>query len=80
MDGTKPWYTSKTIWIGVTQVVVGVAAAKGYVSEGFVQDILQQAPEVISGLIAATLGVVSIWTRAIARSKLTRPTLPQKDA
>lgn len=60
MDGTKPWYQSKGVWVGVVSVVL---AAYGTAA---VQFNLPHIPEWIFSL----LGAAGIYSRVTADTKI----------
>lgn len=70
MDEIKPWYASRTVWVGAAQVAVGAALASGAIDESTAQDALGQAPSVVGGVVAAALGAASIYYRAKAEKAL----------
>lgn len=65
----KPWYASRTLWVGAAQVAVGTALAAGVIDESTANDALGQAPEVVGGVVGAVLGAAQIYLR-------TKPTVP----
>ncbi len=52
MNSTKKWYESKTIWVGILEVIAGVASAlAGQIQLG--------APLTIVGILKIVLRIVS---------------------
>lgn len=66
MDGTKPWYTSKTIWSDVATIAVAVV---GFVDLHFAHGHIATNP-FYQGVLAI-LGGMGIYTRSTATDKLT---------
>ena len=59
-DVTKPWYQSKTIWIGIVAVII---TAYNAASATFA---LPAIPEFVFGI----LGALGIYTRATATTRI----------
>lgn len=72
METSKPWYMSRTVWIGAAQVAIGVGVASGVVDESGAADALNQAPEVIGGVLAAAAGAAGVYYRLQATKELTK--------
>jgi hypothetical protein len=70
MNETKPWYTSKTVWVGAAQIAIGAATAAGVIDMDAAVDAQNQAPEVISGLVGAVLGVATVASRVVANKRI----------
>jgi hypothetical protein len=70
MTDTKPWYTSKTVWVGVAQIAVGAATAAGVINLDEAQSATDAIPALIPSLVTAGLGVATIATRVVAEKKL----------
>ena len=70
MNETKPWYASRTVWVGAAQVAVGAALASGAIDEATAQDALGQAPSVVGGVVAAALGAASVYYRVKAEKSI----------
>jgi hypothetical protein len=70
----KSWYQSKTVWASILQVLVGAAAAAGAVSPEAGALIQSQGPEVLTGLAASILGVVSFYGRVSAKGTIGKKT------
>lgn len=73
MEDVKPWYTSKTVWVGAAQIAIGAATAAGIIDLDAASDAQAQAPEVISGLVGAVLGVATVASRAVATKRVGTP-------
>lgn len=63
MTETKSPLASKTVWASSITAVVGVAVAFGLLPEGF------DATEII-GAVTAVLGLISLYGRMTAETKL----------
>lgn len=70
MEDKKPWYASRTVWVGAAQVAVGAALATGVIDETTAGTALGQAPEVVGGVVGAVLGAASIYYRSRADKTL----------
>lgn len=65
MDGTKPWYQSKTIWSDVATIAIAIV---GFVDVHFTHGQVSANP-IYQGLLAL-LGGMGIYTRAKATDKI----------
>ena len=63
MSEAKPWYASRTMWVGAAQAAVGVALAAGAIDEATARDALGSAPEVVGGVVTAALAATQIYIR-----------------
>lgn len=63
MDGSKAWYTSKTVWGGIVAVGAGVAGVFGFTVAPADQEQIVLAATGIAGIIG---GLISIWGRVKA--------------
>ena len=67
MNGTKPWWASKTIWVGIAGVLSGVAQEAGI--EMSAKEVATLG-ENLSSLAAVVLGLLTIWTRKKADKRI----------
>jgi hypothetical protein len=70
MNETKPWYVSRTVWIGAAQIAIGAATAAGMIDLDAAQDAQAQAPEVVTGLVNAALGAGAVYYRIKATKQV----------
>ena len=71
MEETKPWWTSKTVWASVIQIIVGIAVATGLLTQTQGTEVVSNFPELAVGLATSGLGLISFVTRVIASKQLT---------
>jgi hypothetical protein len=67
MDGSKPWYLSRTIWAAIVTILIALLGLLGVSLDGFddaalVETLLQAA--------AAIAGVVALIGRLSARARI----------
>lgn len=63
MNQTKPWYASKTIWASVFQILAGVLVTTGIVSDAGHELLVNDGPELLTGLVVAVLGLFGLYGR-----------------
>lgn len=61
LDGTKPWYTSKTIWASIVSGLIGTYLA--LIQQGI------HLPSIPAWLITL-LGAIGVYTRSTATDKI----------
>ena len=71
MEGSKPWYTSKTIWGSIVQVAAGVAVSMGVISGDQSVELIASGPELITGVVVGLLGFWNIFGRMKATKTIT---------
>lgn len=79
MNDTKPWYQSRTVWLGAAQIAIGAGVAAGVIDETGAGEALGQAPEVIGGVLAAATGAAGVYYRMKADKKLSTKAEPPKE-
>jgi len=68
MTETKPWWMSRTIWVGLATSVLAILSGFGVLPVGFQEGIVEE-------LIVGVLGVLAIVFRAQATAEIA-PVLP----
>lgn len=66
MIGTKPWYTSKTIWAGIISVMAALSGFAGFPLDATTKNVLvENALQLVTAIagIFAILGRISASTR-----------------
>ena len=69
MEGTKPWWLSKTIWINLIQAGLGVAVAAGYVTPEGASEAVGYAEQLL-GIGVAVLGGLGVASRFSATKQV----------
>lgn len=75
--GEKPAWLSVTVWSGLSAIVLGMygAVSGSPIPEGLepaqVAELLDQASSAVWGLLISLSGIVTIWGRFRASSKVT---------
>ncbi len=70
MDGTKPWYMSKTMWTDVLTVVTGLLVSAHVVSVDQSHIIIDMGPALAVGLVTFVLGFAGMYGRITATKKV----------
>lgn len=68
MTETKPWWMSRTIWVGLATSVLAILNGFGVIPEGFQEGIVEE-------LIVGVLGILAIIFRVQATTEIA-PILP----
>jgi hypothetical protein len=53
LDNTKPWWASRTIWVGLVGAGFAVASALGVVPAGLAQENVLEGVLAVTGVLAA---------------------------
>jgi hypothetical protein len=75
MDSTKPWWASTSIWLSLSQALLGILVASGVVSNDLAHALGGNLETIIGGLFA-TLGAVGVWARVTATKQIATPSTP----
>lgn len=67
MNGTKPWYLSRTIWASIVTVLTGAAGLFGLPMAGIDTGALT---ETILQLVTAVSGLIAIFGRLSATNRI----------
>ena len=67
MNGTKPWWQSKTVWGSIIALLAGLATFAGLKLDATLQD---QLAELITGAANVAGGLIAWYGRAKAQSAL----------
>lgn len=67
MNGTKPWWQSKTVWGSIIALLAGLATFAGLKLDATLQD---QLAELITGAANIAGGLIAWYGRAKAQSAL----------
>jgi hypothetical protein len=59
MIETKPWWTSRTIWVGLATSILAILSGMGLLPLGLEQTIVEE-------LITAVLGIATVYYRSKA--------------
>lgn len=59
MIETKPWWTSRTIWVGLITAVMAILAAAGVLPVWLTQSLVEE-------LVFAVLGIATVYYRSKA--------------
>lgn len=70
MEDVKPWWQSRTIWASIVAVLAVVA---GYFRFELVEADQAALVDAITSIIGAVAGVLAIYTRAKATTKIGKP-------
>lgn len=63
--GTKPWYTSKTIWSDISTILLAIL---GLVDKYFTHGVITSSP--FYSMALTFLGAMGIYTRSTATEKI----------
>ena len=70
MEDVKPWWQSKTIWASIVAVLAVIA---GYFRFEIAAPDQAALVDAITSFVGAVAGVIAIYTRASASSKIGKP-------
>lgn len=66
MDNSKPWYTSKTIWGSIVQVIAALLVGLGVIGADDSASFLGIAPDAAVGIVGGVLALWNWYARATA--------------
>lgn len=69
-EPVKPWYTSRTVWASMLQILVAALVAAGKLTHEGGQLMEGAGPDVITGLVTAALAAVALWGRVAATHRI----------
>ena len=73
MDGAKPWWASKGVWGGIVAALCGLLAAFGVLSPEQSDAAQASLPEALAAAGAAVGGLLAVWGRVSAKTKVGKP-------
>ncbi len=72
MNGSKPWWQSRTVWGGILTVLLGA-----YLGLDEVINVLPDIPEWVMGILGSLFGISVVNGRVRATTRIGGGTLPR---
>lgn len=70
MTDTKPWWMSRTVWVGLATSIVALLSAMGWLPPGITETVVEEA-------VVAILGVLTVIFRTKAVKEI-EPVIAQQ--